>query len=139
MWWLFTCIVGCSCIFIHTCIVGIVVLVFGLGIPKGCSTILWNFQRWMFVFSRISKDKETNLKIPEIFWKKYVSTTPVWMFFWNSPIMLAKVWATRTQKESLHFKGMGLGRWNINASRVRATSRRQFTFLATLSNMICKH
>ena len=45
-------------------------LVFGLGIPKGCSTILWNFWRWSFVFSRISKDKVTNLKIPGIFWKK---------------------------------------------------------------------
>ena len=55
---------------------GIVVLVFGLGIPKGCSTILWNFQRWRFAFSRIFKDNETNLKIPGIFLKKYVSTTP---------------------------------------------------------------
>ena len=36
---------------------------------------------WSFVFARISNDKVTNQKIPGIFWKKYVSTTPVWMFF----------------------------------------------------------
>ena len=75
------------------------VLVFGLGIPRGGSTILWNFLRWSFVFSRISKDEVTNLKIPGIFWKKYVSTTPVWIFFWNSPIMLKY-----GQLDSPHFR-----------------------------------
>ena len=63
-------------------------LVYGLGIPKGCSTILWNFLRWSFVFFRISKNKMTNLaKNSRDFLKKYVSTTPVWIFFWNSPII----------------------------------------------------
>ena len=114
------------------------VLLFGLGIPKGCSTILWNFLRWSFVFSRISKDKVTNLKIPGIFWKKYVSTTPVWIFFWNSPIILAKPWATRNHKDSPHFRG--LVQVEYQCLKGRATSRRQFTFLATsVSNMICKH
>ena len=113
-------------------------LVFGLGIPKGCCTILRNFLRWSFVFSRISKDKVTNLKIPGIFWKKYVSTTPVWIFFWNSPIILAKPWATRNHKESPHFRG--LVQVEYQCLKGRATSRRQFTFLATsVSNMICKN
>ena len=31
------------------------VLVFCLGISKGCHTTLWNIQRWSFAFSRISK------------------------------------------------------------------------------------
>ena len=101
-------------------------------------TILWNFLRWSFVFSRISKDKVTNLKIPGIFWKKYVSTTPVWIFFWNSPIILAKPWATRNHKDSPHFRG--LVQVEYQCLKGRATSRRQFTFLATsVSNMICKH
>ena len=58
-------------------------LLFGLGIPKGSSTTLWNFLRWSFVFSRISKDKVTNPKIPGIFWKKYGSTSPAWFVFWE--------------------------------------------------------
>ena len=36
------------------------VLVFRLGDPKVCHTILWNIQTWSFVFSRISKAKVTN-------------------------------------------------------------------------------
>ena len=55
------------------------VLVFGLRISKGCSTILWNLQGWSFVFSRISKGKVTTLKIAGIFSKKYVNTTPVYI------------------------------------------------------------
>ena len=30
------------------------VLVFGLGISKGCNNVLWNFQGWSFVLSGIS-------------------------------------------------------------------------------------
>ena len=40
------------------------VLVFDLGISKGCLTILQNFQAWKLVFCRISKGKVTNLIIP---------------------------------------------------------------------------
>ena len=43
------------------------ILFFGLGIPKGRSTILWNFLRLSFFFSRICKDTVTNLKISGIF------------------------------------------------------------------------
>ena len=59
------------------------------------------------------------------------------LFSGNSPIMLAKVWANRTQKESPHFSG-----WvqvEYQCLKGRATSRRQFTFLATSVSNICKH
>ena len=36
---------------------------------KVCHTTLWNVQRWSFSFSRISKGKVTNLKIPSFFQK----------------------------------------------------------------------
>ena len=55
------------------------VLVFDLGICKGCHTILQNFQGWKLVFSRISKGKVTNLKILS-FQKSIFSTFPVWIF-----------------------------------------------------------
>ena len=102
-------------------------------------TILWNFLRWSFVFSRISKDKVTNLKIPGFFGKRILQP-PVWIFYWNSPIILAKVWATRTQKESTHFRGWVQVEYQCLMGR--ATSRRQFIFLATsvyIYNIICKH
>ena len=79
-------------------------------------TILWNFLRWSFVFSRISKDKVTNLKIPGSFWKKCVSTTPVWIFFWNSSIMLALRYGQPELKKNSPILGDG-SRWDINASR----------------------
>ena len=43
------------------------ILVFPLGISKGCHTTLWNIQWWSFAFSRISKsDKSKN---PRFFFK----------------------------------------------------------------------
>ena len=86
------------------------VLVSGLEIPKGCSTILWNFLGWNFGFSWISKDKMANLKIPEIFWKKYVSNTHL-IFFWNSPKMLK--YGQLELKKNPHILGDG-SRWDIN-------------------------
>ena len=52
------------------------VLVFGLGIFKGCHTIFQNFQVWIFVFSRISNGKVINLKVPGFFSKHYVLNPP---------------------------------------------------------------
>ena len=63
------------------------VLVFGLGNPNGCNTILWNFQGWSVILSGISKGKVTNLKVPEVFFKKVCPQSthpsallPVWTF-----------------------------------------------------------
>ena len=63
------------------------VLVFGLGNPNGCNTILWNFQGWSVILSGISKGKVTNLKVPEVFFKKVCPQSthpsallPVWIF-----------------------------------------------------------
>ena len=57
------------------------VLVFDLGISKGCHTILQNFCGWKLVFSGISEGKVTNLKIPERGFQKSISSTPpVWIF-----------------------------------------------------------
>ena len=85
------------------------VLVFGLGISKGCSTILWNFQRWSFVFSKISKTKVRNLKISGIFSKKYVNH-PCLDLFWNSPMLK---YARVELKKNPHILG-DRSRWNIN-------------------------
>ena len=61
----------------------------GTGISKGCSKSLQNFQGQSFVSSRISKGKVTNLKSLGIFLKKVRphSTSPAWIFFWNSPLL----------------------------------------------------
>ena len=57
------------------------VLVFELGVSKGWHTILQNCQGWKLVFSKISKGKVTNLKIPERVFQKSVTTTQlVWSF-----------------------------------------------------------
>ena len=56
------------------------ILVFGLEISKSCSTILWNFQGWSFLFSGISKSKVINLKIPGFFSKSCIFKPPVWIF-----------------------------------------------------------
>ena len=48
------------------------VLVFELGLSKGCHTILQNFQGWKLVFSGISRGKVTNLKIPGVFSETYI-------------------------------------------------------------------
>ena len=60
------------------------VLVFGLGISKGCHTILENFQGWSFAFSKISEGKVANLKIPGFFFQNFV-LIPRFDFFCNSP------------------------------------------------------
>ena len=60
------------------------VLVFDLGISKGCHRILLNFQRWKLFFSEISKGKVTTLNFPGGF-QKSISSTPMFVFFWNSP------------------------------------------------------
>ena len=58
------------------------VLAFDLRISKGCHTILQIFQAWKLLFSRISKVKLVNLKIPEGFFEKSISSiSPVWIFF----------------------------------------------------------
>ena len=88
------------------------VLLFGLGIPKGRRTLLWIFLRWNFVSSRISKDKVTNLKIPEIFWKCMFQTPLPEFFFWNSPIMLK--YGQLELKKNFPISGDG-SRWNIIA------------------------
>ena len=63
------------------------VLVFDLGISKGCHTILQNFRGQKLVFSGISKGKVTNLKILEGFSEKYVLNPCLCLdFFWNSPM-----------------------------------------------------
>ena len=63
------------------------VLIFDLGISKGCHTVLQNYQGWKLVFSGISKVKVTNLKIPEFLFKKvYLQPPPRLDFFWNSPL-----------------------------------------------------
>ena len=57
------------------------VLVFDIGISKGCHTILVNFQGWKLVFSGIFKGEITNLKfLEEGFQKSIFSTPPVWFF-----------------------------------------------------------
>ena len=57
------------------------VLVFELGVSKRWHTILQNCQGWKLVFSKISKGKVTNLKIPERVFQKSVTTTQlVWSF-----------------------------------------------------------
>ena len=52
------------------------VLVFDLKISKGYHKTLQNFQGWKLVFSRISKGKITNLKIPGVFFKKAYPQLP---------------------------------------------------------------
>ena len=52
------------------------VFIFGLGIFKGCNTISRNSQEQIFVVSKISKGKETNLKISGFpFFKKVCPQT----------------------------------------------------------------
>ena len=67
------------------------------------------FLRWSFVFSRISKDKMTNLKI-QGFFEKNDSTTRL-NFFWNSPMILKY-----ELKKNPPILGDG-SRWNINFKR----------------------
>ena len=52
-------------------------LVFGLGISKGCSTTLWNFQGWHFVLCGISK----KMKNSRGFFKKVCPQPPLPCFF----------------------------------------------------------
>ena len=47
--------------------------------------------------------KNEDSEFPGIFWKKYVSTTPVWILFWNSPIML-KYGQLELKKNPPHFR-----------------------------------
>ena len=54
----------------------------GLKICKGCNAILWSFQGWSFVLSRISRGKVKNLKIPGGF-QKSMSSTPSQKRNWN--------------------------------------------------------
>ena len=60
---------------------------FDLGIFKECQTILQNFQGWKLVFTGISKDKVTNLKLPGggRGSEKYILNFRL-DFFWNSAI-----------------------------------------------------
>ena len=44
----------------------LLILVFDFGSSNGCHTILKNFQGCKLVFSKISKDKVTNLKVPTV-------------------------------------------------------------------------
>ena len=53
------------------------VLVFYLGISKGCHTILQIFQWLKLVFSRVFRDKGTNLKISRGDGFRKISSTPV--------------------------------------------------------------
>ena len=66
------------------------VLVFGLEISKVSNTILWNFQGWNFVLSRISRGKVKKMKNFRRGGggsKKYIFTaSPVCFFIWNNPI-----------------------------------------------------
>ena len=67
------------------------VLIFDLGISKGCHTILQNYQEWKLVFSGISKGKVTNLRMPGFLFKTvYPQPSPVWIFsgiaHCNSPL-----------------------------------------------------
>ena len=67
------------------------VLIFDLGISKGCHTILQNYQEWKLVFSGISKGKVTNLRMPGFLFKTvYLQPSPVWIFsgiaHCNSPL-----------------------------------------------------
>ena len=57
------------------------VLVLYIRICKGYHKILQNFQAWEFVFSGIFKDKLTNLKIPERFFRKVYLQPPLFGFF----------------------------------------------------------
>ena len=55
--------------------------------------------------------KNEDSEFPGIFWKKYVSTTPVWILFWNSPIMLK--YGQLELKKNPPILGNG-SRWDIN-------------------------
>ena len=55
-------------------------LVFNFGVSKRCPIILQNFQELKIVFSRISKVKVTNIKIPGSFFRK-VFHEPLFRFF----------------------------------------------------------
>ena len=63
------------------------VLVFGFGISKGCNSILHNFQGWSFDLSGISTDEVNKGKPPGRF-QKIMSSTSLFVFFWNSPLYL---------------------------------------------------
>ena len=60
-------------------------------IQKRCSKKFVEFQGWSFVLSGISRGKIKKWKIPGFF-QKSMSSTPLFFFFWNSPIGL--VWPT---------------------------------------------
>ena len=61
-------------------------LVFDLGISKGCHKILQNFhQGWNLASSGISEGKVTNLKIPRVFFKT-IHPQPHLDCFWNKPM-----------------------------------------------------
>ena len=97
------------------------VLVFGVGISKGCNTILWNTQEWKFVFTGISKNKVTNLKIPApgFFFKKISPQPPCCLdFFWNSPFCIWFLLAWRKVQYN-YFKRNWLGNVNdVKAFRI---------------------
>ena len=56
------------------------VFIFGLGISKGCNTILHNFQGWCFDLSGIPRGKVNKWKIVGSF-QKTMSGTPMFGFF----------------------------------------------------------
>ena len=57
-------------------------LVFNFGVFKRCPIILQNFQELKIVFSRTSKVKVTNIKIPGSFYRK-VFHEPLFRFFYS--------------------------------------------------------
>ena len=65
------------------------VLVFDLGISKGCYINLMNFSGWKLVFPGISKGKVANLKLGgRGISGNYILNRPPLFFFWNSPFLI---------------------------------------------------
>ena len=64
------------------------VLVIGIGISKGCNTVLHNFQVWSFDLSGISRCKVNKRKLGGRFSKRYFLDPLFCFFFWNSPLDL---------------------------------------------------
>ena len=71
---------------------------------QGCHTILQNFQGWKLVFSRISKGKVTNLKIPGGFSRKVYPQSPLFGFFLEQPnVVYCIMTCTNHLGQMLHF------------------------------------
>ena len=116
------------------------------GISMGLGFWSWNSQGLQYNFMEFPEVKFCFLqnfqgysgkpKNSRDFLKKVCFIHPCLNFFLEQPNN-AKVWVTRTQKESPHFRG--LVQVEYQCLKGRATLR-QFTFLAiSASNMICKH